>query len=267
MPKIKVQKLSNSQRAKLLRGYGVRVKIGDDHEIDVGDIDYKRILNKSGKNIAHTLRLDSAMKALNQHLKGTGVVQSVVKELKPIALELGKEVAKNEINKRYGKGVMRDIAKEVKPIALELGKEIAKNEIKKRINGNGLCEKCGGALLPAGVVGGSVKKKRGNGGFFENIGKAIKTSWNAPPASKADKDISHFINHEMISQAPKIISTVNPAAGSKIQKGVDAYIASRDKIEGKGITKRRGKLNNKLLAYMNSDKTKEDPLKYFPTML
>ena len=308
MPKIKIQKLSNSQRAKLLRGYGVRVRVGDDHEIDVGDVDYKRILSKSGKNIAHTLRLDTAMKALNKHLKGTGLLN----DLKPIALELGKDLAKSEIKKRYGSGVLGDIAKEVAPIAMDLGKEVAKSEIKKRFGkgimntvgnianevkpialelgkeiakseikkhyGKGLCKKCGGALLPAGVIdggallpamGGAGKKKRGAGGnkFFDNIGRAIKTSWNAPPASKADKDISHFINHEMISKAPQLISAVNPVAGSKLQPAVDAYIKSRDKIEGKGITKRRGKLNNKLLAYMNSDKNQENPLKYFPTVL
>lgn len=224
MPKIKISKLSSSQRAKLLRGYGVRVKVGNDHEIEIPDIDLKRISSKSVKDVAHTLRLDNAYKALNKHLKGNGVMD-----------------------------VMGNIAKDMKPIVMELGKEVAKNEIKKHYGGSGLCEKCGGALLPAGVIenGGALLPAMGGSGTKKR--RKLKLGAGIHEALLQVQAGLHKAGEPF-----KAITGVNPAdLGADIGEEI-----------GKSMDKRgRGTMNKRLLAYMKSNKNIQDPLKYFPTVL
>ena len=69
--KISIQKLSNAQIGKLLRGKRVRVKHGNSHTISASEEQAKKIMraHKQGKGV--TIQCDPYQCQLNHHLKAS----------------------------------------------------------------------------------------------------------------------------------------------------------------------------------------------------
>lgn len=165
---------------------------------------------------------------------------------------LGKKITDKVIDKAIdhalgGKGVKQGGALDLgKILNSPVGQKITDKIVDKAI------DRAFGGRLPKGSPEAKERMarlramKKGGGDFFGNIGRAMKTSWNAPPATKEEQDVANFINKNLITKAPRIISTVNPEAGDVVGLALDPYLAERNRIDnsvqfGKGRGRGRPK--------------------------
>jgi len=168
-----IQKLSQPQIKKLLKGQPVRVKHGSGMSVMMSKAQHKKLMSAHKKGAGTILQLDPYLQQ-----KGQGVITDVIKEiaieLAPHAIDAVANVAKKRVSK-HGKGMFDDIAKDVIPVAIDATAKSAK----KRVSGKGVAseviKEITKELAPIAIdaVAKQSKKKVGKG-VKEEVIKVVK---------------------------------------------------------------------------------------------
>jgi hypothetical protein len=168
-----IQKLSQPQIKKLLKGQPVRVKHGNGMSVKMSKAQHKKLMSAHKRGAGTILQLDPYLQQ-----QGAGVITDVIKEigmeLLPHAIDAVANVAKKRVSK-HGKGMFDDIAKDVIPVAIDATAKSAK----KRVSGKGVAseviKEITKELAPIAIdaVAKQAKKKVGKG-VKEEVVKVVK---------------------------------------------------------------------------------------------
>jgi hypothetical protein len=169
-----VEKLSQNQISKLLRGQNVRVKHGSGMQLHLSAPQHKKLLSAHRKGAGCCIQLDPYQQDMHRggegvtsFLKDVGskyvapavrsaipVAKQFAKVVAPVAIDAGSKALKDYVAgqgrrpapKRKGRGVAEDLVKAVAPVAIDVGANALKSYVGKK-------GKRGGALYPAGYEG------------------------------------------------------------------------------------------------------------------
>jgi hypothetical protein len=190
--------------------------------------DLEKILNSPiGHKIANKV-VDKAIDKLVGGKKGGAInVEKILSS--PIAEKVMNKVLDKAVDKAFGGRVKK-------------GSEEAKERMRKLREMRGMKKGSEEAKERMRKIREMRGMKKGSGDFFGNIGKAFTTSWNKPPATKAEQDLANAINRNLIASAPSAFGRINPELGEIMSIPLDPYLKERQRIDnsvsfGKGVGK------------------------------
>jgi hypothetical protein len=200
-----IQKLSQPQIKKLLKGQPVRVKHGNGMSVQMSKAQHKKLMSAHKKGKGTILQLDPYLQQ-----KGQGVITDVIKE---IAVELAPhaiDALANVAKKRVGKGVVSEVVKEIGEELLPVAIDAVAKSAKKRVNKG------------KGVVSDVVKE----------IGKELAPIAIDAVAKQAKKKVGKGIKEEVVQVVKEIGKELAPHAIDAVAKVAKKRVGKGQKHQG-----------------------------------
>lgn len=245
-------KLTPAQKKKLLMGCAVQIPyahLGRDKGDDVvhlEEMNAKKMMKayKAGKG----LRLSLSPQEMKH---GGDLLSDIINN--PIVQRVGTKVIDKGIDRLFGNGLFEDIINN--PATQRIGEKIIDKGIDRLLGGKVAGK--GSPEMKEKMARLRAMKKGGGGveDFFNKIGSAFTQTYNQPPRSEAERQAANFVNQNLIGSVPGIVGRINPDAGQVIGLPINAYLASRNRIDNGGAVRtKKGKGVKQSVAYKKAMK-------------
>lgn len=230
-----IQKLSQPQIKKLLKGQPVRVKHGNGMSVVMTKAQHKKLMSAHKKGAGTILQLDPYLQQ-----RGQGVITDVIKEiaveLAPHAIDALANVAKRRVGKGVVSEVVKEIGQELLPVAIDAVAKQAKKKVGKGKNIFGTEAHTNASDVPFFGIH-NLPNLHGKGvvsDVVKEIGKELAPIAIDAVAKQAKKKVGKGVKATLPSVKEEVVKVVKEIGKELAPHAIDAVAKSAKNRVGKG---------------------------------